>query len=200
MKRFLEILSIRYHSLSSRERILLALLGGTLMLGLLVGLVVMWSGRESSESKPEDLQQAISDLNRRGDDYKNQHAYLQALHAHMSGGSLQLGTFVENTAAEQGLKISEQNADKDQTIGKKYTVRSVHIRLSKAPLSTIMKFMQNLQNAPVHVIQVTDFTLNSTDDRHVEFITSMTVSVYELTPVDKNQTPANSDRKPEAST
>jgi len=169
----------RFERLSQRERTMVGALGITfvVMLTLIVGFLIT-NGLSSLEESNSDMRQALRDIETQRDGYLKAKAKLSQLETRLGSGNVQLGGFLEQSAKEAGVEITESSERPAVAAGKKYTERSVELRLSKVHIESLANFLKRIETGP-NLVVVTNLLVRTRDDRHQELDVEITVATYE---------------------
>lgn len=169
--------------MSARERTLAAIFAASL-LGLLffIGGYLIYSKLDALEERNAAMRQALRDLESKRSAYLQARAKIASLDTRIGSTPLQLDGFLEQVAKDTGLKIREMNPGTPEPIGKKYVRQSVDIRLGKVGLEQLVKFLRKMEQNPTNLVMVTQLSVRSRDDKHVDFDVEMTVSTFEHAP------------------
>lgn len=190
--------------LSQRERTLLTALAATIFaLGLGLGAYFIYDRIDTIDEQNQAMQKALTDIEKKRGPYLAARARMAALEARVGQTPLQLSGFLETAAKDTGLEIRETNPRTPEPLGKKYVHQSVDLRISKVSLEPLLKFMKRLETYPGNLVQVTQVSVRSRDDKHQEFEVDMTVSTYEHAPkvpekkgkADKPETGAGAEKE-----
>lgn len=166
--------------MSPRERALAAALGAvTVLCVLLLFGFLIYSRLSDLEERNDAMRQALKDIERKRGAYLQARQKVNDLEQRIGQSPLQLSGFLETAAKEAGVEIRETNPRTPEAIGKKYTQRSVDLRLSKVALEPLAKFMRRLEQNAGNLVMVTQLSIRARDDKHVDFDVDMTVSTYE---------------------
>lgn len=138
--------------LSPRERRLLLLLGFATL--LFVFFLVSWlSSRRlaSIEAERADTLEALRTIQRLRPEIAQRAARRETLLARYRQRPPALTTFVEAKAGEAEVQVAEAQDRPAATVGRRFTERSVQIRLRAVSLTALANFMDRLEQAPFPV-------------------------------------------------
>lgn len=135
--------------LSPRERRLLLILGFATLLFVFF-LVSWWSSRRLAlmEAERADTLEALRTIQRLRPEIAQRAARRQALLARYRQRPPALTTFVEAKAGEAEVQVAEAQDRPPATVGRRFTERSVTIRVRAVSLTALADFMDRLEQAP----------------------------------------------------
>lgn len=172
-----------FDAIPARQRTLLVgLLGTVLFLGTAITIYSVYDRIDTLEEKNDAMQRALHDIEQKRDAYLVAKARERSLEAHIGSSPLQLSGFLEQLAKEAGIEIRETNPRSPEPVGKKYMQQSIDVRISKAPLEPLLKFLRKLETYPSNLVLVTELSLRSRDDKHQDFEVDLTVATYDHAP------------------
>jgi hypothetical protein len=175
----IDALRDRFERLSQRERTMVGALGVTfvVMLTLIVGFLIT-DGLSSLEQRNAAMRQALRDMETQRDSYLKLRAKTAQLETRLGHGSVQLGTYLEQSAKEAGVEILENTDRPMAPAGKQWTERGVDLRLSRVRLEQLANFMKKIETGP-NLVLVTGLNIRTRDDKHQDLDVEMSVSTYE---------------------
>lgn len=178
----------RWERLSPRERTLLAALGGTFVVIMLVfsGFLIL-DGLSSLEEQNAAARDALHDIDTQREAYLKAKAKAAQLETRMGKTPVQLQGFLEQVAKDTGVTIPETTEQQPVPAGKQFVERSVDLRLKRVTLESLTKFLHGIENGP-NLVVVTQLKITSPDDKHVELDAEITVSTYEHASEKKDKT------------
>jgi type II secretory pathway component PulM len=176
--RKLDDLKERFERLSTRERVMVAGLGGVFLLLVIVGLAA-WIGSTTGEIEQEifDTRKALRDIRRYRGRYAKNQARERELSRLIAADALELNSYVDRAAAAVGVKVGESTAIKPIE-GKRYERRGLSIKLRKMNIAQLVAFMKRLADSPGQLVQITRLSVNTRWNKHEELDVEMEVSTY----------------------
>lgn len=170
-------------AIPARQRaLLLGLFGTVLFLGTAITVYSVYDRIDTLEEKNDAMQRALHEIEKKRGAYLTAKSRERTLEARIGSSPLQLTGFLEQLAKEVGVEIRETNPRSPEPIGKKYLQQSIDVRISKAPLEPLLKFLRKIETYPQNLVLVTELSVRSRDDKHQDFEVDMTVSTYEHAP------------------
>jgi hypothetical protein len=167
----------------ARQRLLIAIVGGGLLLVSLLTLsYVLYDRIDTLDEKNDAMQRALRKIEEKRDAYVAAKAHERALEARIGQSPLQLSGFVEQLAKEVGLEIRETNPRSPDLLAKKYLQQSVDLRISKVGLEPMLRFLRRIETYQSNLVMITELSVRARDDKHQDFEVDMTVSTFEHAP------------------
>jgi type II secretory pathway component PulM len=169
----------RWERLSTRERMLVSIMGGVFLLMLTLGAgYFITDGIDTVEEANADARQALHDLDTQRDSYLKAKAKEADVEKRLGKTPVALQGFLEQVAKDVGVEIPEFNELAPQAAGKQFTERSVTIRLKSVTLDSLAKFLRGVETGP-NLVVVTALNVHTRDDKHEDLEVEMTVTTYE---------------------
>lgn len=170
-----------YQRLAPREQRLLLVLA--LLFGLMAGFFLYSQGSgflSAMRTENRLLYQALDQLHTKRDDYLRAKQAHESLERRLRAPTLDLFSYIDNMPLVQRTTPRPAPEDKGiESIGNDIRRKSVKLHLSSVELVPLLQFLRDLQADPEHLVQVTQLTLQNTDDQHKTFSVDLMVSVYE---------------------
>lgn len=173
-----------YQRLSSREQRLLLLLA--LLFVLLAAFFIYSQGSSllsSLRTQNRSLYQSLDQLQTKREAYGRAKQTREALERRLRAPALDLFSYLDNMPLVQKTTPRPAPEDKGvESLGNDIRRKSVKLHLASVELMPLLQFLRDLQADSEHLVQVTQLTLQNTDDQHKTFSVDLLVSVYEKTP------------------
>jgi general secretion pathway protein M len=140
--------------MNARERRLVQLLG---TIGAVVLVLAVPFGLEawihSARSDNEDLRQALADVQDARARVREQQAKKDAIAARYARKAPPLAGFLEQTARQEKLEVTESTPLPDVPHGKRYVEHGSNVRLKKTGMLALAKFLEDIEKSgfPVSV-------------------------------------------------
>jgi type II secretory pathway component PulM len=135
-------LAAEWNRISARERRLLSLLAGAVAgcIVLVVAYLVV-SATSTMSQENEDMRQAIDDIAKRSDDYRDAKEKVKAVALRIGTEPPQLAADLEAAAKEAGIQIPETADRPESAAGKHYLEHGLDVKLRKVDLKSLATFL-----------------------------------------------------------
>ena len=175
----------RFERLSQSERTLVLTAAGMfVVLVSLLGGFFITERLSTLEERNAAMRQALRDLESHRDAYLRAKSKSVQLESRLNRPPIKLQGYLEQAAKEVGVEIPEQNERPPTPVGKRFTERTVELRLRKVKLDQLANFLKRVETGP-NLVQVTQLSVRTRDDKHQELDVEMTVSTWEHAPKEK---------------
>jgi hypothetical protein len=195
LERQIQALRGRFERLSQSERtlVLTALAVFVVMVSLLGGFFI--TDRLSTlDQRNTAMRQALRDLESHRESYLRAKAKSVQLESRLNRPPIKLQGYLEQAAKEAGVEIPEQNERPPTSVGKRFTERTVELRVRKVRLDQLANFLKRIETGP-NLVVVTALNIRTRDDRHQELDAEMTVTTYERERGEKRERPGTKREK-----
>lgn len=167
--------------MNTRERKLVGVLGVAgavlLLLALPFGLeAVIHSGR----SENDDLRQALADVQDARVRVRERQAKKDAIAARYSRKPPALAGFLEQTARQEKLEVTETTPLPDVPYGKRYVEHGTNIRLKKTGMLSLAKFLEDIEKSG-YPLSVSRLNLRKRSGENDSYDVDFAVSSYDRT-------------------
>lgn len=185
----LQALRDRFEQLSQSERTLVLTAAAVFVVTVsLVGGFFITERLSSLEERNTAMRQALRDLESHREAYLRAKAKSVQLESRLNRPTIKLQGYLEQAAKEVGVEIPEQNERPATSVGKRFTERTVELRVRKVRLDQLANFLKRIETGP-NLVVVTALNIRTRDDRHQELDAEMTVSTYERERGEKKERP-----------
>ncbi len=185
--------------LSPRERRLLLLLALASLLFVFF-LVSWWSSRRLAaiEAERADTLEALRTIQRLRPEIAQRAARREALLARFRTRPPPLTTFVEAKAGEAQVRVAEAQDRPPATVGRRFTERSVQIRLRAVSLTALADFMDRLEQAPFPIAITQVRVRRRFGERNSYDVDDMVIATWEPAPEAPRGNNNNNNNRPAA--
>ncbi|MFW5875663.1 MAG: hypothetical protein ACOCXM_02885 [Myxococcota bacterium] len=140
-----------YENLNQRERKLVTILGGVLVVVVvLLPLYLMSSAISDLEEENLAITEVLRDIDRARPMLRQRDAEREAAMRLYEKKAPPLGSFLEEMAGKQGITIREVNDQPEKELGK-YRRRHVRVTLPNVGLAEVVRMMAAIENSPYPV-------------------------------------------------
>lgn len=156
MNNLIDRLRASWYNLNDRERRMLSLLGGVLLVLLLLLPPLMLSLSNSElQSENEELRSVLDQLSKQRNHLMQLAQERKNAEARYQNKTPPLGSFLEAKAKEQGLTLQEVTDQPEKTVGR-YQRRSVTVSLPQTGLTPVIQLMSSIVQSghPVAIQQI----------------------------------------------
>jgi general secretion pathway protein M len=156
MNNLIERLRASWYNLNERERRMLSVLGGVVLVLLLLLPPLMLSLSNSElQTENEELRVVLDDLSKKRDHLMQLASERKASDARYLNKTPPLGSFMEAKAKEQGMTLQEVTDQPEKTVGR-YQRRSVTVSLPQTGLTQVIQLMSSIVSSghPVAIQQI----------------------------------------------
>jgi general secretion pathway protein M len=178
--------------MNARERRLLAVLG---FVGALLLLLAVPFGLEaivrSSMSDNDELRQALADVQDARGRVRERQAKKDAVAARYARKAPALAGFLEQTARQQKLEVSDSTPLPDVPHGKRYVEHGTDIHLKKTGMLSLARFLEAIEKSG-YPVAVTRLSIRKRSGEADSFDVEVGVSSYDRTEGAAQPPPAGS--------
>jgi len=156
MNNLIERLRASWYNLNDRERRMLSVLGGVVLVLLLLLPPLMLSLSNSElQTENEELRSVLDELSRKRGHLMQLAAERKTAEARYLNKTPPLGSFMEAKAKEQGITLQEVTDQPEKTVGR-YQRRSVTVSLPQTGLTPVIQLMSSIVSSghPVAIQQI----------------------------------------------
>lgn len=144
MNNLIERLRASWYNLNDRERRMLSLLGGVvLVLMLLLPPLMLSLSNSDLQSENDELRSVLAELSRQRGKLMRLAQERKNAEARYSNKTPPLGSFLEAEAKKQGLTLQEVTDQPEKTVGH-YQRRSVTVSLPQTGLTPVIQLMSSI--------------------------------------------------------
>lgn len=144
MNNLIERLRASWYNLNDRERRMLSLLGGVvLVLMLLLPPLMLSLSNSDLQSENDELRTVLAELSRQRGKLMRLAQERKNAEARYSNKTPPLGSFLEAEAKKQGLTLQEVTDQPEKTVGH-YQRRSVTVSLPQTGLTPVIQLMSSI--------------------------------------------------------
>jgi general secretion pathway protein M len=156
MPSFLDSLRDYWEKLSDRERRMLSIMGGSLL--VLVVFALVWTTSSAvAEVKEErdEMRAVLNDIDRAADLLQKRQAERQAIESRYQIKAPPLAAYVESKAKEQGLEVRQVAEDPEKSINgyRRQSVRAAMAGISLRPLLHLLVAIEQ-EPAPIAIERI----------------------------------------------
>ena len=166
-----------------RERRLLAILG---FVGAVVLLLAVPFGLEawvrSSRADDDDLRQALADVQDARGRVRERQAKKDAIAARYTKKAPALAGFLEQTARQQKLEVTDSTPLPDVPHGKRYVEHGTDIHLKKTGMLPFAKFLESIEESG-YPVAITRLNIRKRSGENDSYDIEIGVSSYDRTEV-----------------
>jgi general secretion pathway protein M len=138
----------RYDKLQPRERRLLAILGSTLGLGLVLLLpLAIASMVSSARAENQALRELVDQIYDARPQVADRRAKHDALLARYTKSAPPLAGFIEEAAKENGISAAESQDRPEAPHGKRYQERSTYVKMHKVGMLALAKMFEKIEQS-----------------------------------------------------
>ena len=148
MPSFLDSLRDYWEKLSDRERRMLSIMGGSVL--LLVVFAVVWTTSSAVAEVKEErdgIRSVLADIERASELLAKRQAERQAIEARYQVKAPPLAAYVESKAKEQGLEVRQVSEDPEKSVNG-YRRQSVRAALTGVSLRPFMHLLVAIEQEP----------------------------------------------------
>ena len=175
--------------MNARERRLVQLLG---TIGAVVLVLAVPFGLEawihSARSDNEDLRQALSDVQDARARVREQQAKKDAIAARYGRKAPPLAGYIEQTARQEKLEVTESTPLPDVPHGKRYVEHGSNVRLKKTGMLALAKFLEDVEKSGFPV-SVSRLNVRKRSGENDTYDVEVAVASYDRTEVATAPTP-----------
>jgi hypothetical protein len=185
----LDDLTRRFQSLSRREQVLIAIMGGTaVVLVVVLALVLMHGKIARLEAEVAENDGILLELTMKGEKLLEARKQREKEEARFDKALPPLPGLLERLAGEVGLEIPESRELPDDPIGKKWLRKSVEVRLRRVGLKAFTDFMVKVKNENKRMpLAITHLTIKRRAAEPDSYDVDITVSAYTKTSTAKKK-------------
>jgi type II secretory pathway component PulM len=166
--------------LAARERALVAALGATLIVCLLIGVgYIIRGGLDRRRAHIKELKDAINDIERGRDAVDRHKREAEELNAVIGTEAPVLATYLEGAAGKVGISIPESAERPDVTTpNKQFVEKSVDIKLRGVTLEQLANFLKTIEEQS-QVVVVERLMIKTYFNQHERLDVELTVAAFQ---------------------
>jgi len=139
-------LSAEWNRMSTRERRLVSLLGGSFIAcAVLVVGYLTFDSLQSKAQENRDMREALDLIAKHSEEYRDAKARVIAQQKRIGNEPPQLAADLEAAAKEAGIQIPETSDRPDSSAGKFYVEHSLDVKLRKVDLKSLATFLSKVE-------------------------------------------------------
>lgn len=180
-------------NMNPRERRLAMVLGGIFAFLLLIGLPIgLEAIVHSKRADIEEIRNALDAVQSARAQVRERQARKDSIAMRYSKRAPSLAGFLEQTAREQKLNVTDSVDRPELPHGKKYNERNTVIHFKKAGMGAIARFLENIEKSG-YAVALTRVNIRTRSAEPDSYDVEIGVSAY-----DRNETPASGgeEKKP----
>lgn len=162
-----------------RERKLMVTIG--IVLGVIALLAIPFAMElvvQSRRADDDELRQALADVQDARGKVRERQAKKDAIASRYAKRAPALAGFIEENARKQKLEVTDSVDRPDVPVGKRYTERSTNVKLKKAGMYEISKFLESLEKSG-YPVAITRLDIHKRSGEQDSYDVDLGVSAYD---------------------
>jgi general secretion pathway protein M len=172
----------RLDKLEPRERRLLGVLGGLVVVLLVLALpMYAWSAVRDARSNNDQIRELIADIYKARMTIGERRAKQEALLARYSKPAPALAGFIEDAAKQNNITVADSQDKPEIPHGKKYTERLTVAKLHKVGMLNLIKLLEKIEQSG-HPLAISRLNIRPRSGEPDSYEVELGVSAYDRKP------------------